>query len=241
MSSLQISKEVGVANDRLVEKNSYEKVLQYELLQEVYDIANHSIFNDELPPRPLWKLQVKKGLCAHFKPKGTVDRSGNDVYEISFNPEYFGAGSLEVFQSMVHEMMHMYYYHKIGKLDHHNKIWREMMYQVGLKPVKVKNGYSDIIHHELSRNHFLEVYMNRVLPKKGDFIRVVALDSINNVNDDNGPNIKEPYRKYKTRKYNKRKTGYKCVCCGCTIYGKDGLVLYCSHDGVNYETVKIGG
>jgi predicted SprT family Zn-dependent metalloprotease len=108
----------------------------YAPLIAAYDHFNQSLFASELPP-VIFTLQRKKNVMGFFAAKRWGNSQGKLCNEISINPGYFASSRLiEVFQTLVHEMVHAWQFHCGHPSDghYHNKEWAQKMMEVGLMP-----------------------------------------------------------------------------------------------------------
>lgn len=109
----------------------------YAELQLAYDHFNRALFADQLPPC-LLTIERKKRTYGYFSSNRFEHAvSGAKTDQITLNPEYFrGDSVLEVMQTVVHEMCHLWQYHfgKPGRARYHNKEWGTKMKSIGLMP-----------------------------------------------------------------------------------------------------------
>ena len=108
----------------------------YAPLIAAYDHFNQSLFASKLPP-VIFTLQRKKNVMGFFAAKRWGNSQGKLCNEISINPAYFASSRLiEVFQTLVHEMVHAWQFHFGHPSDghYHNKEWAQKMMDVGLMP-----------------------------------------------------------------------------------------------------------
>ena len=108
----------------------------YDLLQEVYNIFNTELFNKELP-NCLITVQRKNKVMGYFSSNRWIDEAGQKIHELALNPTYFTTCNfIEVFQTMVHEMCHLWQFEKgkPSRRSYHNKEWARKMESIGLIP-----------------------------------------------------------------------------------------------------------
>ncbi len=116
-------------------KQENPSVETYALLNHAYEYFNKALFRGELP-NCLITLQRYKTACGYFSAQQFENKNGVKTDEIALSPEYFGKGNKETMQTLVHEMCHLWQYHK-GKPSrngYHNKEWGSKMKEVGLYP-----------------------------------------------------------------------------------------------------------
>jgi len=108
----------------------------YAPLVAAYEHFNKLLFNNDLPP-VVFTLQRKKNVMGFFAAKRWGNLQGELCSEISINPAYFANCRLiEVFQTLVHEMVHSWQFHfgMPSEGHYHNKEWAQKMMEVGLMP-----------------------------------------------------------------------------------------------------------
>ena len=108
----------------------------YDALDLAYRHFNKSLFHGKLPP-VLFTTQRQHGVMGYFAPERWAGTAGDTCHEIAINPSYVGrAALLEVFQTLVHEMVHcwQYVHGKPSRRGYHNKEWAKKMIAIGLMP-----------------------------------------------------------------------------------------------------------
>jgi len=108
----------------------------YSELQRAYDFYNQALFESRLPAC-LFTLQRQKRTFGYFSKERFGRRDGSKTDEIAINPEYFGSAVLlEVFQTLVHEMVHLWQSHfgTPSRACYHNREWADKMQAIGLMP-----------------------------------------------------------------------------------------------------------
>lgn len=112
----------------------------YATLQTAYDEANDVLFGGELPHCMIILLKKSPRNFGHYAPKryqGVVDDNKETVLdEIALNPAIVRLNPMEVLQTLVHEMCHLWQHHfgKPSRGGYHNKEWGAKMDEVGLSP-----------------------------------------------------------------------------------------------------------
>ena len=111
-------------------------VNQFESFQNIFSYFNAELFKGELPEVILNFSRKKKSVQGYFSWDRWAGMDGK-MHEISLNPDASHALDLkEVFQTMVHEMYHLWQ-HVHGKKTrpgYHDKQWGAKMKEVGLYP-----------------------------------------------------------------------------------------------------------
>lgn len=106
----------------------------YGQISYLFDRFNNSFFEGKLP-FPLITLQRKKQTAGYFH-IGRFVSQNSTADELALNPEYFGMGDQETYQTICHEMCHIWqaYYGKPSRAGYHNKEWADKMISIGLMP-----------------------------------------------------------------------------------------------------------
>lgn len=108
----------------------------YTPLIHAFNHFNKTLFAGELPP-VIFTLQRKKNVMGFFAAKRWGNVKGELCSEISINPSYFAnCRIIEIFQTLVHEMVHAWQYHfgHPSEGHYHNKEWAQKMMDIGLMP-----------------------------------------------------------------------------------------------------------
>lgn len=108
----------------------------YTAFQQAYEFFNQELFDHELPDC-LITLQRRKRSFGYFSPqKFHHIKQGCVTDEIAMNPSYFSEGDVEILQTLVHEMTHLWQAHfgKPSRRGYHNKEWAVKMESIGLMP-----------------------------------------------------------------------------------------------------------
>lgn len=110
----------------------------YTALQYAYQLFNDQLF-DGMLDECLITLQRKANTAGYMSYNRFIALEDGKTYthELALNPEHFGDSPLiEVFQTMVHEMVHLwqYQYGRPSQKTYHNKEWAEKMESIGLMP-----------------------------------------------------------------------------------------------------------
>lgn len=108
----------------------------YKALLTSYDHFNRELFESRLPTS-LITVQRKANVSGYVSQKRWKSASGAFTDELAINPEFFlGYPILEVFQTTVHELCHIWQAHfgESGRRGYHNKEWADKMESIGLMP-----------------------------------------------------------------------------------------------------------
>lgn len=115
-------------------------ISQFKALQNSYKYFNKTLFNNQLPD-VLLNLS-RKGKAAGFMApyrwreiENEAAKEEDRTHEISINPVILSLGNIEVYSTLVHEMVHVWQYHEgTNKPNYHNKDFANKMKAVGLQP-----------------------------------------------------------------------------------------------------------
>lgn len=79
-------------------------------LHKFYDKANEILFKKELPPIVITMQSRgnRKGVLGWFVTKEIWDNGTDNIYEINIVPEAMNRDYLEILQTLLHEMVHVY-------------------------------------------------------------------------------------------------------------------------------------
>jgi predicted SprT family Zn-dependent metalloprotease len=107
---------------------------QFGAYSAAFDYFNDALFGGHLPHSML-NFSRKAGSVGFFAPD-RWSRGGDRTHEISLNPDLLDMNPREVFQTLVHEMVHLWQrtYGKPASRGYHNREWAVAMKRVGLMP-----------------------------------------------------------------------------------------------------------
>jgi hypothetical protein len=114
----------------------------YGTLQLAYDEANAVLFAGELPHCMIILLKKSPRNYGHYAPmryQGVAEDNKEAILdEIAINPAIVRLDKMEVLQTLVHEMCHLWQQHfgQSSRNGYHNKEWGAKMDSVGLPPSK---------------------------------------------------------------------------------------------------------
>jgi predicted SprT family Zn-dependent metalloprotease len=107
---------------------------QFSAYAGAFDYFNEQLFDGELPPCML-NFSRKARMAGFFAPQRW--RNGGDhTHEISLNPDVLDLPPIEIFQTLVHEMVHLWQ-QELGRPSrggYHNNQWAWKMRSIGLMP-----------------------------------------------------------------------------------------------------------
>jgi predicted SprT family Zn-dependent metalloprotease len=107
---------------------------QFQAYSLAFDYFNRELFNGKLPPCML-NFSRKAKAAGFFAPKRW--RRGQLIaHEISLNPDVLTCEVIEMFQTLVHEMAHLWQqeFGKPSRSGYHNTEWADLMEAIGLMP-----------------------------------------------------------------------------------------------------------
>ncbi|WP_296044537.1 SprT-like domain-containing protein [uncultured Alteromonas sp.] len=135
----------------------------YQPLVDAYDHFNQTLFHEKLPA-VIFTLQRKKNVAGFFAAQRWGNIEGGKCNEIAINPSYFANSRIiEVFQTLVHEMVHAWQFHNgtPSTGHYHNKEWAQKMIEIGLMPSTTGEPGGDIVGRQ----------MGDFIIKEGAFLR----------------------------------------------------------------------
>ena len=213
----------------------------YGELRTAYEHFNARLFNGSLPDC-LITLQRKKGCAGYFSGRRFTRADGSDVTdEIALNPAHFHKGPVEVFQTLVHEMVHLWQEHfgKPSRRTYHNKEWAERMKAVGLQPSDTgqpggKETGQSVSDYPIPGGPF-EAACAELLTQ-GVGVAWVEFDGYASVASEiEGVEVVEGEGEggeETDAAASKKKIKYSCPVCGINAWGKPALNLVCGDDSV---------
>lgn len=112
----------------------------YQPLQASYDFFNQELFSNELPHCILLLDSKNPRTAGYYSKNKYINAQGICCDGIALNPQHFGEKKIiEVLQTMLHEMCHLWQNH-FGTHNpnynkcYHNKEWSKKMESLGLMP-----------------------------------------------------------------------------------------------------------
>lgn len=130
--------EFGVQSNSLPRRPTTEVSAEWQFF---FSYFNERLFDNTLPDCIITFTQhpLAQG---YFCAAAFRDRNGTVAHEIAMNPSYFHLGDTESFQTLVHEMAHLWR-HLHGKRNrkgghgapgYHDAVWADRMEAIGLMP-----------------------------------------------------------------------------------------------------------
>ncbi|TWA81557.1 SprT-like family protein [Azospirillum brasilense] len=219
----------------------------YGDLNRAYEFFNERLFGGDLPGC-LITFQRKKGCAGYFSGRRFRSADGSEVTdEIALNPVHFHMGTVEVLQTLVHEMVHLWQHHygTPSRATYHNTEWADKMEAVGLIPSdtgqpggkrvgqKVSDypapgGPFELACDDLVRDGYGVAWIENTVSAAA----AIAGDSISD--DGEGDEAEDAEAAAAAAK---KKVKYSCPACGCNAWGKPGLHLICGTDKVDMAAV----
>jgi len=194
-----------------------------EAFQNAFEYFNATLFNNSLPTCFLTFARKRKALGVFYDHPWKKGR--NQISEISLNPDYLSRKPIDVFSTLVHEMVHLWQavYGSPGHGNYHNKQFSIKMEEIGL--ITSKTGHpagarigQPMSHYIKKGGHYSHVF--KAMPKEFLFPWT----------DKN--NLREVFRKNDNltstkRALEKRKATYYCSKCCAKVWGKPKLKIVC--------------
>lgn len=210
--------------------------LQFKTLEELFDYYNAELFGNQLQPC-IVNLSRHRNAAGFFIFENWQSvKKGDKKHEISINPDTLSMGSEYWHSTLVHEMVHQwqYEYGKPSRYSYHNKEFAQKMKEIGLqpsstgKPGGAETGQS-MDHYQIEGGKFL-IAFRRISTANLEALQLPYLNAKKVIHgfddsteeDTEQEETSEPKGKSKSGK----KIKYMCPC-GCKVWGKSGLELFC--------------
>ena len=192
---------------------------QIQFLENLYNFYNRELFENKLPDVVI-SFSRDSNVSGVFLPE-KWQSNNNPIHEISINPDYFEANSIDFHQTIVHEMCHIYQFENgtPGKNGYHNKEFSEIMFSIGLQTSDSGTENGNPTGYKMS-DYIIE---------DGSFVS--AFKKI----QEHGytiPSVK-PIRSRK-KHFGGVRSKYTCKC-GYNIWGKSGLKIMCKNCKSDFE------
>ena len=218
-------------------KKKIPTLKQFEALQGAYTYFNKELFGNELPGVILNLSRKSKamGFAAPFRWRESTGKEGKGtIHEISINPSILTMSAVEVYSTLVHEMVHIWQF-QFGnptRNGYHNKEWAAKMLSVGLIPSDTGmiggkmtgQNMSDYPEPDGKFGKALKMMPKRfVLPFvsiEGDKLLLISLLGAGEGNP-TGTQPLPPKPKYTS------KVKYSCPNCKMNAWGKPELSIIC--------------
>lgn len=196
---------------------------QYLSLDTAYEFFNLHLFDGKLPPC-LITFQRRK-CYGYFHAKKFTSTNpqepGKQIDEISLNPDYFHRDEKEVLSTLVHEMVHVWRFHKNEKKPrpgYHDQLWAAKMMLVGLRPTTTgtldgKQIGQNVSHLVMKGGRFEELF-NQLVVIQGVIIDWTSVED-------------EEQKKRKKRGQKSSKTKFSCGVCGQNAWGAPSIEVIC--------------
>lgn len=214
---------------------------QFKALNNAYDYFNKALFNGTLPGCIL-NFSRKKGTHGFLAPYRWKQVGGQDfdTHEISLTPSTLYREPLEVFSTLVHEMVHLWQFEfgKPSRGGYHNKEWAAKMEEVGLIPSDTGRPGGKRTGQRMT--HYIQVggpyeqafgqmpseYTLPFTSWDGEQLKGV-LGGGSGKNGSPNPTVAKK----------KAKTKYSCSC-GNNVWGKPELKIWCETCGSTFAQVS---
>jgi predicted SprT family Zn-dependent metalloprotease len=210
----------------------------YLSIERAFKFYNEKIFDGQLQPTA-FTIARQSRMIACFRPISFVTRQGGEeMSEISFNPDYLDRTVEEIVSTLVHEMFHLaqYQYGDPSRNGYHNKEWGSWMEKAGLTPsstgqeggkrtgqkmshVIIPEGLFEVVTKQLVGDNF-----------KLKWCSVVAKGAVDPDDDEDG--------KPKKKKA-KSKLKYTCPECKQNAWAKPDTPLMCGKCKLDMECEEV--
>lgn len=223
---------------------------EYTNLDEAYDYFNAELFGGRLP-FVLITLQRHRSFAGYFSPKRFRARhSQEQTDELALNPVAFNTPDIEILDTLVHEMCHVWQAHfgKPSRGNYHNKEFAAKMIEVGLMPSQTGKpggkttgqGMSDYI---ITGGRFEQAA--RKLLESGFTVKWMSAEALSprSVPDETDPEEGEGEGENEGNAGGevnpKNKVKYTCPKCQANAWGKPDLALLCGKCSTPEELVRM--
>ncbi len=109
---------------------------QFDAYRMAFDHFNRALFDGELPHCLLNFSRLAKSAGFFAAHRWINHERGETAHEISLNPDVLDLPPIEIMQTLVHEMCHLWQ-HEFGtpsRRTYHNREWAAKMESIGLMP-----------------------------------------------------------------------------------------------------------
>ena len=218
---------------------------QYLALNKAYKYFNRKLFKGKLPGC-LLNFSRKKNTHGFLAPERwrRVGETEHSVHEISLTPTTLYREPIEVFSTLVHEMVHLWQWEfaNPSRSGYHNREWADKMIEVGLIPSNTgeKGGKQtgQQMTHYIEKNGkyekaFVSMSKSFILPftsLEGDIMRSLLAGGAGRANVDGEKRFKKPVPP------SRNKTKYSCPSCKVNVWGKPDLKIKCEDCEKLFET-----
>jgi predicted SprT family Zn-dependent metalloprotease len=206
---------------------SYDKptIGQFTALNNLFDYFNNGLFDNTLN-QPMFNFSRKTKTCGFFVPNLWANAKSNAldkskaVHEISVNPDVMKQrGAIDVFQTIVHEMCHLWQYDYNVANDlkfvggYHDKEFAKKIESIGLMPSSTGMPNGKKTGQKMSDYLIKGGKLDLLIKKMPDHIKL--------------PFEASPLAR-KESTSGKNKVKYTCPCCNTNIWGKPELNIKCT-------------
>lgn len=217
----------------------------YFELQQAYDHFNKELFQNKLPDCILLLDNKNKRTYGYYCYEQFVNDLGESCDAIALNPQHFATRKIiEVMQTIVHEMTHLWQYHlgdKNSRQTYHNAEWGNKMESIGLMPSSTgqpggKKTGQFMSDYPIEGSLFLQSCERFITPeyKISWQDRFSVADSkLSLTTTILGLTTDEQTTKPKNNKSLRKK--YTCTNCKTNIWGKPSLSIICGSCEVSFE------
>lgn len=220
---------------------------QYLALNKAYKYFNRKLFKNALPGCIL-NFSRKKNTHGFLAPERwrRVGEEKHSVHEISLTPTTLYREPIEVFSTLVHEMVHLWQWEfaNPSRSGYHNKEWATKMIEVGLIPSDTGQPGGKQTGQRMT--HFIEKggrYENafKSMPEKytlpftsleGDIMRSLLSGGAGSSKGNEGKGGKKSLRPR-----SRNKTKYSCPRCKVNLWGRPNLKIRCEDCNERYSVV----
>ena len=216
---------------------------QFNALNGAYKYFNKSLFKKLLPGCILnfSRLRNTHGFLAPYRWRRRESKS-HDTHEISLTPTTLYRAPIEIYSTLVHEMVHLWQvvFGNPSRNGYHNKEWAEKMKELGLMPTDTgKPGGRETgqhMTHYILPNGKYEVAFKQ-MPEKfillftsldGDLMKGLIEGAASGTDEgESGTPDEQTRKRMKLRTPSQNKASYTCPGCNVKVWGRPNLQIRC--------------
>lgn len=217
---------------------------QFSALNGAYKYFNRTLFGNQLPGCILnfSRLTGTHGFMAPERWK-RVGEQEFGTHEISLTPTTLYRTPVEIFSTLVHEMVHLWQWEfgEPSRNGYHNKEWAAKMKEIGLMPSSTgqpggKETGQHMTHYIAEGGRYQQTFekmpKDHILPftsLEGELMKRLLTGAGKSGTDEDGDGSGngKTARLRKLRPPSQNKTKYTCPGCEVNVWGRPGLQIRC--------------
>lgn len=223
---------------------------QFNALNGAFRYFNKALFGNELPGCILnfSRLRNTHGFLAPYRWRRRESKS-HDTHEISLTPTTLYRTPIEIYSTLVHEMVHLWQvvFGNPSRNGYHNREWAEKMKEVGLMPSDTgrqggKETGQQMTHYIITGGNYERVFNEMpetfILPfvsLDGDLMKGLIEGGTGTKGEETGEPDEQTRKRMKLRTPARNKTKYTCPGCQTNVWGRPGLQIRCDECYLLFE------